>query len=128
NSEDILGRVRKDIDLHLDEVSAAIPLLKKLTERLDKKYRVGSAEKELIDRLKKREVKLIQSKIYDCLIRNMIHGRILYYERYYKRLAADDPERVEVWVARYQQELFTNSLKALQELSSFLDDTIEERT
>lgn len=128
NSEDILGRVRKDIDLHLDEVSAAIPLLKKLTERLDKKYRVGSAEKELIDRLKKREVKLIQSKIYDCLIRNMIHGRILYYERYYKRLAADDPERVEVWVARYQQELFTNSLKALRELSSFLDDTIEERT
>lgn len=126
-AEEVMNRIRMDIELHTGEVAAGLSLIENLIDRLEKKYRVGHSETKLINKLKKREDKLINSKLYGELIKVMIFGKVLYYERYYKKLAEDDPYRVELWVARYQYELFKHSLETLRVLGSFLDEKIKEK-
>lgn len=124
----VIQQIRGDIKLYQNELSSALSMLQKLIDKLDKKYAIGNPERKIIQGLRKREDKLLRSQLYECFIRSMILIRVMYYERLYSGLAKEDPEKVELWVSKYQYELFHHSLMALNELTDFLDKKMKEKS
>lgn len=99
----------KNINNILDE---AIREISKLKPRLLRNV-IGKYEQKKIDWIKRQEDRLRGSSIYKNIILEIIHGQIMYFERYFSRLAANEPEKVEKWVIEYQEKLFYLSKKAL---------------
>ncbi|MFZ5632100.1 MAG: motility associated factor glycosyltransferase family protein [Bacillota bacterium] len=118
--DDLLSKTERDINLWKDEIRGILKKVSGLIVSLEKNPSVNGNRKKTIDKIKKFEDKLIESDLYSHLIKSLIHGRILYFERFYRRQATLDPFKVELWVVKYQRELFRNSLLALEEISKYI--------
>jgi hypothetical protein len=100
------GEIEKMAGECLDEVAKILSQLKggALSAKLQRRIKA----------LKRTEDKILESLVYQYIVKPIIHGRLLYFERQYTQLAGEHPEKVETWVAEYQKILFTAVRDALR--------------
>lgn len=117
-AEEVLERVIKEIHDIMDLINQALPEIDKVLIKA-KNGKLKTKDHKRIRNIKEKEDQLLASPIYQHIIKTIIYGRILYYERYYSRLASEQPDKVELWVAEYQRVLFKSAAGAL---AAFLEE------
>lgn len=95
------------------ETAENLRLVEELLERLNSGAKRSASINRTIGRIKAGEDKLLASALYFHVVRPMLLGRLMYYERHYRRLAEEQPAKVEQWVAEYQRILFDGVIKGL---------------
>lgn len=121
----IKSSFHNDVSKLIELIDTTIVEIEKLKIRFEKNI-LGPKEKKKIKQLKRREDKLLNSLIYKHIIRSIIYGQILFYERYYTRLASEQPQKVEQWVLEYQNILFDSAKKALNNFLYEIEVDLEQ--
>jgi len=118
-AEEIMPKVIAETHDILGLIKQTLPEIDRLLLKL-KNGVLKQKDQKRINGIKKKEDRMLASMVYQHIIRTIIYGRIFYYERYYSRLAADQPDKVELWVAEYQKILFESARDAL---NAYLEET-----
>ncbi|MCL6557418.1 MAG: hypothetical protein K6U74_01205, partial [Firmicutes bacterium] len=117
--EKIIAKARTKLIKTKKLIEHTLPEIEKILLKL-KNGSLSPKDYMRIEQIKKNEDRLLESLEYQHIIKTIIYGRILYYERYYSRLASEQPEKVELWVAEYQKILFESARDAL---NAFFSET-----
>jgi hypothetical protein len=118
---EVLAGVESEIYSLKESLEQTLPEIEKLLARLSDGP-LASKGKRRVRKIKNMEDRLISSLYYRHIIKTLIYGRVLFQERRYARLASEQPDQVERWVAEYQQFLFRSSIDAIGTFLAAVND------